>query len=147
MPLTNTKIQSAKAKDKPYKLSDERGLYLEVAPSGGKWWRFKYRFRGKEKRISLGTYPDTSLARARERREEARKQVAEGLDPSLLKRIKQRQNADLEANSFQTIACEWHANRSSTWSESHAKNINDRLKRDVFPWLGKRAIGEIVHFP
>lgn len=77
MPLTNTKIKNAKPKEKTYRLYDERGLYLEVSPKGGKWWRFKYRFRGKEKRISLGTYPDTSLSRAREKRDEARRLVAD----------------------------------------------------------------------
>ena len=76
MPLTDIKIKQAKPKEKPYKISDERGLYLEVAPSGGKWWRLKYRIEGKEKRFSLGVYPDVSLALARERRDDARKLIA-----------------------------------------------------------------------
>ena len=80
MPLTDIKIKQAKPKEKPYKISDEKGLYLEVAPSGGKWWRLKYRIEGKEKRFSLGVYPDVSLALARERRDDARKLIAGRLE-------------------------------------------------------------------
>ena len=104
MPLTNTKIPNAKPLAKSYKLFDERGLYLEVAPAGGKWWRFKYHYRSKEKRISLGTYPDISLVRARERRDEARTQVAEGLDPSEVKKAQKRQGIESSENSFEVIA-------------------------------------------
>jgi hypothetical protein len=82
MPLTNTTILNAKPDEKTRRLHDERGLYLEISPSGGKWWRLKYRFDGKEKRLSLGVYPDISLKDARERRDEARKLVANGIDPS-----------------------------------------------------------------
>lgn len=82
MPLSDTVIKSAKPKDKPYKLADSGGMYLEIAPRGGKWWRLKYRSAGKEKRISLGTYPDVSLKDAREKRDAARKQIAAGIDPS-----------------------------------------------------------------
>ena len=144
MPLTNTKILNAKPLAKSYKLFDERGLYLEVAPAGGKWWRFKYRYRSKEKRISLGTYPDTSLARARERRDEARIQVAEGLDPSEVKKAQKRQGIESSENSFEVIALEWHVNRAQGWSQIHAENVMGRLKRDVFPWLGKRPVAEIT---
>ncbi len=80
MALTDTKIKNAKAREKTYRLYDERGMYLEVSPTGGKYWRFKYRFRGKEKRISLGVYPDTSLSRAIEKRDEARRLVSEGIE-------------------------------------------------------------------
>ena len=144
MPLTNTKILNAKPLAKSYKLFDERGLYLEVAPSGGKWWRFKYRYRSKEKRVSLGTFPDISLARARERRDKARTQVAEGLDPSEVKKAQKRQGIDSSENSFEVIALEWHVNRAQGWSQIHAENVMGRLKRDVFPWLGKRPLAEIT---
>ena len=144
MPLTNTKILNAKPLAKSYKLFDERGLYLEVAPAGGKWWRFKYHYRSKEKRISLGTYPDISLVRARERRDEARTQVAEGLDPSEVKKAQKRQGIESSENSFEVIALEWHVNRAQGWSQIHAENVMGRLKRDVFPWLGKRPVAEIT---
>ncbi|MDA8628286.1 integrase arm-type DNA-binding domain-containing protein [Pseudomonadales bacterium] len=144
MPLTNTKILNAKPLAKSYKLFDERGLYLEVAPAGGKWWRFKYRYRSKEKRISLGTYPDISLVRARERRDEARTQVAEGLDPSEVKKAQKHQGIESSENSFEIIALEWHLNRAQGWSQIHAENVMGRLKRDVFPWLGKRPVAEIT---
>ena len=82
MPITDTAIRNAKPKDKAYRLADERGMYLEVSPSGGKWWRVKYRIGGKEKRLSLGVYPDVGLSQARQRREDARKLIADGVDPS-----------------------------------------------------------------
>ena len=83
MSLTNTAVRNAKPGDKTIKLYDERGLYIEISPSGGKWWRFKYRYNGKEKRLSLGVYPDVSLKDARDRRNDARKLVANGIDPSV----------------------------------------------------------------
>jgi hypothetical protein len=144
MPLTDTKIRNAKAQEKTYRIYDERGLYLKVSPRGGKWWRFKYRFRGKEKRISLGTYPDTKLGKAREKRDEARRLVSEDIDPSQHKKASRAARATLEANSFELVALEWHSKKSPTWSQIHADNIMGRLKRDVFPWLGKRPIPEIT---
>ena len=144
MSLSDTKIKNAKPQEKTYRLYDERGLYLEVSPKGGKWWRFKYRFRGKEKRISLGTYPDTKLAKAREKRDEARTLVSEDIDPSQHKKAHKAAQANLSANSFELVALEWHSKKSPTWSQIHADNIMGRLKRDVFPWLGQRPIAEIT---
>ena len=100
MPLTDVSIRNAKAGYKTVKLFDERGLYLEIAPSGGKWWRLKYRFDGKEKRLSLGVYPDVSLKDARERRDSARKLVADGVDPSENRKAQKSAKADRAANSF-----------------------------------------------
>lgn len=144
MPLTDTKIKNAKPQEKIYRLYDERGLYLEVSPKGGKWWRFKYRFRGKEKRVSLGTYPDTKLGKAREKRDDARRLVSEDIDPSQHKKAHKAAQADLSAHSFKLVALEWHSKKSPTWSQIHADNIMGRLQRDVFPWLGQRPIAEIT---
>lgn len=130
MPLSDSKIRNAKPKEKTYRIYDERGLYLEVSPKGGKWWRLKYRFRGKEKRISLGTYPDTKLGKAREKRDEARRLVSEDIDPSQYKKDHKAAQANLSANSFELVALEWHSKKSPTWSQIHADNISGRLKRD-----------------
>lgn len=144
MPLNDVKIRNAKPEDKVRRLYDERGLYLEVSPKGGKWWRFKYRFRNKEKRISLGTYPDVMLSLARKRRDENRRLVAEGLDPSEQKKRQKASDHALSANSFGKVALEWHSKNVPTWSEIHSKNIMGRLERDVFPWLGNRSVSEIT---
>lgn len=150
MPLTDIKVRSAKPcikpdgtrTDKIYRITDGKGLYLEVAPSGGKWWRFKYRFAGKEKRLSLGTYPDTSLKEARQKRDEFRKLVLDGIDPSDTRKIEKITEAGLE--SFEYVAREWHDKFSSNWTEGHAARTLTRIENDVFPWLGKRNINEIV---
>ncbi len=102
MPLTDTAIRSAKPKDKTFKLFDSGGLYLEVSPSGGKWWRWKYRFAGKEKRLSFGVYPDVSLKFAREKRDAARQQFAAGTDPAEAR--KAGKLAQAGAESFEAIA-------------------------------------------
>ena len=135
MPLTDIKIRQAKPKEKPYKISDEKGLYLEVAPSGGKWWRLKYRIEGKEKRLSLGVYPDVSLALARERRDDARKLIANGVDPSSHRKATKEARAESNANSFEVVAREWFEKWKTTKSAKHADKVIRRLERDVFPWL------------
>lgn len=143
MPLTDIKIKGAKPREKTYKISDERGMYLEIAPSGGKWWRFKYRFDKKEKRLSLGVYPDITLAVARERRDEARKLLANGVDPGEnRKAAKQSKAGDLK-NSFEVVAREWHAKQSNTWSKNYAKKVIRRFEIHVFPWLGSRPIADL----
>jgi integrase len=143
MALTDIQVRNAKPAEKARKLFDERGLYLEVSPKGGKWWRFKYRFGGKEKRLSLGVYPDISLKDARERREDARKLVANGIDPSEARKAAKSAGEDRAANSFEVIAREWFAKRSSTWVPSHADRIIRRLERDIFPWLGRKPTTDI----
>jgi integrase len=144
MSLTDIKVKQAKPREKTYKISDERGLYLEVAPSGGKWWRLKYRIEGKEKRLSLGVYPDVSLAKARDRRDDARKLVADSVDPSMNRKAKKLARADANANSFEVVAREWFEKQKKVWAPSHADKIIRRLERDVFPWLGKRPIADIT---
>ena len=144
MPLSNTAIRNAKPGEKAKKMFDGRGLYLEVAPSGGKWWRLKYRFEGKEKRLSLGTYPDVSLKDARERRDEARRLMANGIDPSEHRKAEKAASAERTANSFEAIAREWFSKHEPNWSASHADRVIRRLHRDVFPWIGSRAIANIT---
>src|SRR3954451_13518519 len=104
MPLTDRAIRNAKPDAKPYKLADGSGMYLEVAPSGGKWWRLKYRIDGKEKRISLGVYPDIGLGEARERRDDARKLIAKKIDPSVQRKAEKREAVGLAANTFEAVA-------------------------------------------
>ncbi|MFP5431467.1 MAG: tyrosine-type recombinase/integrase, partial [Gammaproteobacteria bacterium] len=128
MPLTDTALKTAKPQEKPYRLSDSGGLYIEVAPSGGKWWRLKYRFEGKEKRLSLGTYPEVSLKDARERRDEARKLVAAGVDPSVHRQATKAAKEAENANTFEVVAREWFGKQSATWASSHADKVLARLE-------------------
>lgn len=150
MPLSDIKVKTLKPGIKPdgsvtakaYKVTDERGLYIEVTPKGGKRWRFKYRFEGKEKLLSLGIYPDVSLKQARERREHLRKQVADGLDPSQVRKAEKQSTGD--QNSFEAVAREWHKRFSTNWSESHSIRTIIRLEQNVFPWLGAKNINNIT---
>ncbi len=144
MPLTDTAIRKAKPADKPQRLPDGGGLYLELSPAGGKWWRLKYRFDGKEKRISLGTYPDTSLASARDKRDAARKLLAAGVDPGEHRKAEKAAGDDKAANSFEVVAREWLGKQSPTWAASHGDKIAARLERDLFPWIGRRPIADIT---
>lgn len=144
MPITDPKIRQAKPGEKSARLYDEKGLYLEVAPSGGKWWRFKYRFGGKEKRLSLGVYPEVTLAQARGKRDEARQLVAEGVDPGVNRKALKAARADRAANSFEVVAREWFEKQSPAWADAHGGRILKRLERDIFPWLGGRPVAEIT---
>jgi integrase len=144
MPLTNTAIRNAKPAKKTTKLYDERGLYLEVAPSGGKWWRLKYRFGGKEKRLSLGVYPDVSLKDARERRDDARKLLANAVDPSENRKATKASRAEGMENSFEAITREWFTKHTSNWSVTHGDRILRRLERDIFPWIGSKPIAGVT---
>ncbi|MFM0753653.1 tyrosine-type recombinase/integrase [Paraburkholderia strydomiana] len=143
MALTDVGVRNAKPRDKLYRLFDERGMYLEISATGGKWWRLKYRFGGKEKRLSLGVYPDVSLKVARDRRDEARKLLANGIDPGIERKVQKAATVERAANSFEAIAREWFARQAPGWAASHADKIMGRLEKDVFPWLGGRAIAEI----
>ena len=139
MPLTNTAIRNAKPRVKRYRLFDSQGLYIEVAPSGGKWWRLKYRLLGKEKRLSLGVYPEVSLKDAREKRDQARRSLSEGADPIEARKLQ----SIADGTSFEAVAREWFIKFAPGWSESHANRILRRLENDVFPWLGSRSIDQI----
>lgn len=144
MALTDTTIRNAKPGAKPAKLFDERGLFLLVTPTGGKWWRLKYRFEGKEKLLSLGTYPDVSLKNARERRDLARKQLADGIDPSQNRKAQKSLRREQAANSFELISREWYEKYSRSWVEAHGSRIIRRFERDIFPHIGSRAIADIT---
>lgn len=144
MPLTDTRIKTAKPTEKVYKLYDAEGLYIEVPPSGSKRWRFKYRFDGKEKRISLGTYPEIGLKVARERRDAARVLVAEGQDPSLILRHGFPKKERSQSDTFSDVSEEWFAKYCPSWSASHAKTIRIRLEKYVYPVIGKKPVAEIL---
>lgn len=143
MALSNTQIQKANPRTKNYRLYDEKGLYVEVTPAGGKLWRLKYRFGKKEKRLALGAYPAVGLKAAREARDSARSLLANQVDPGEHKKIQRTAQVTHTEDTFETIAREWHTGKSRAWSAIHAKNVMDRLQRDVFPWIGKRAIREL----
>ncbi len=144
MPLTDTAIRNFKPAAKPIILSDERDLYLEVAPSGGKWWRLKYRFDGRDKRISLGVYPEVSLKDARARRDDARKLLADGVDPSAQRKAEKAAKTSQSANSFEVVGREWFAKFQPQWADSYRRKIRSRLDQDLFPWIGSRPIAEIT---
>ena len=143
MALTAIEVSKAKATDKATKLFDGGGLYLLAQPNGAKYWRLKYRFAGREKMLSIGVYPDVSLSDARERREAARKLLANGADPSAVKKAKKAAAVALAENSFEIVAREWLSKFSKNWKESHTRTTTLRLVNDVFPWLGVRPIGDI----
>lgn len=144
MAITDTAIRNAKPKEKPYSLADERGLSILIQPAGGKWWRFRYRFDGKAKMLSFGIYPDVGLADARERREAARKLLANDVDPGENRKVQKAAKVERSANSFEVIAREWFVKMQGEWAVSHAEKIIARLELDVFPWLGGKAIAEIT---
>jgi integrase len=144
MPLSDTTIKNAKPNpDKAYKLPDEKGMYLLVNPNGSKYFRLKYRFGGKEKVLALGVYPDTSLKQAREKRDEARKQLAEGIDPSENRKAVKSSKAESAANSFEIIAREWGGKKVDTWADKNNRSKR-MLERNIFPWLGSKPITDIL---
>jgi integrase len=144
MPLTDTTLRNLKPSHKTRKVSDSKGLYIEITPSGGKWWRLKYRIGGKEKRLSLGVYPEVSLKDARERRDDARKLLAKGTDPSDHRKAEKKAAAERSANDFESVAREWFSKHSKNWAAGHSERIIRRLERDVFPHIGRRPIAEIT---
>ena len=141
--LTDTACRNAKPKEKPYKLSDEKGMYLEVMPSGSKYWRLKYRICEKEKRLAIGVYPEVSLAAARMKRDEARKQISNGIDPGAAKQEEKRTAKIATANSFEAIAREWLEHMKHKWSEGHHTYTTRRFEAYVFPEIGYAPISQI----
>jgi integrase len=144
MPLTVLQVDKAKPKEKDYKLSDERGMFLLVTKAGGKHWRLKYRFDGKEKALSIGSYPDLSLKDAREIRDKARNQLAKGIDPSAEKQAKKYSSAVSAANSFEVIANEWFAARMQEKSDTHKTRTRSMLNNYLFPYIGRKPIQDIT---
>jgi integrase len=151
MPLTAIKISKIKPNaSRTQRFFDGRGLYLEIAPSGGKWWRLKYRIGGKEKRLSLGVYTaagsnavEVSLEAARKAAEDARQVLRDGADPSHARKAEKQRMAHQLENTFEAVAREWHGKQSATWVPAHAERVMRRLERYIFPSLGQRAIAEI----
>ncbi|SAY22602.1 tyrosine-type recombinase/integrase [Klebsiella quasipneumoniae] len=143
MPLNDMQIRRAKPEAKAYTLGDGQGLSLLIEPNGSKSWRFRYRYAGKPKMISLGVYPTITLADARSRRDEARKLVAEGKNPS---EVRKEQKIALQTESesaFEKIATEWHQMKSAKWSAGYASDIMEAFQNDIFTYVGARPIGEI----
>ena len=139
--LTATAVKQAKPKAKPYKLADGGGLYLHVK-TAGKYWRYKYRFAGKEKLLALGAYPDISLADARKLHQAARENLADGIDPSSHKKTKKSADQSSSANSFEAVALEWSKTRSKK-ADSTEKRQRALLEKDLFPFIGSRPIADI----
>lgn len=143
VPLSDLQIGKAKPQSKEVKLFDGGGLFLLVTPTGGKLWRLKYKFQGKEKQLALGSYPEITLADARQRREDARRFLANGVDPGAVKKAQKAAIVAESENGFEVVAREWHAKFSGAWSPSHAETTLRRMKADVFPVMGDRPIGEV----
>ncbi|WAH53779.1 tyrosine-type recombinase/integrase [Pseudescherichia vulneris] len=143
MKLNARTVDTSKAKDKAYKLSDGGGLYLLVNTNGSRYWRLKYRVAGKEKLLALGVYPDVSLADARAKRDEAKRTLAAGDDPGEVKQAEKQAKILAVSNSFEALAIEWHEHKRPNWSQGYASDILEYLQKDVFPFIGKRAIAEI----
>ena len=143
MALTDVKVRNAKPTGKQVKLSDGDGMYLLVTPNGGKCWRLKYRFGGKEKVLALGTYPEISLADARQRREDARKLLANCVDPSEVKKAQKAAMTADAGNSFEVVTREWHEKFKGKWVASHAQHKLERFEKNVFPWIGKMPVSDV----
>lgn len=143
MPLTNTAVQNAKPREKAYKLADGGGLFLAIMPNGSRYWRYKYRFHGKEKLLALGVYPTVSLLEAREKRLAAQKLLQAGIDPSAQKQDDKRQAVFKAENSFESVAEEWHRTNRNKWTASHADGLWRRLALHAMPCIGRKPIGDI----
>ncbi|EHX7633940.1 tyrosine-type recombinase/integrase [Pantoea agglomerans] len=143
MTLNARQVETAKPRDKAYKLADGGGLYLMVNTNGSKYWRMKYRFAGKEKKLSFGTYPDISLSEARTKRDEARKVLANDKDPGEVKKATQLAKKLSVTNTFEAIALEWYSAKVSGWSKIYADYVKRAFKNNVFPYLGSQPVNEI----
>jgi integrase len=141
--LTDKAIKNAKPAEKSYKITDAQGLHLQIDPTGSKYWRMKYRIHGKEKKLSLGVYPEVSLAEAREKQKAARDVLRQGIDPGHAKKDRKRKAAVHANNTFKAVALEWHENQQIRWSEKHHQNVLHRLETDIFPYLGEDPIADI----
>jgi len=144
MALSDTAVRNAKPRQKPFKVADGGGLHLLVTPSGGKLWRLKYRFGGTEKVLALGAYPQIGLAKARQLRDEARRQLANGVDPGAVRKAVKAARRQAHENSFEAIGREWFAKVSTGWAPGHAKRVAAKLENDLYPWLGTKPIDAIT---
>lgn len=142
MTLTNTTCKNAKSNpDKPYKLTDDKGLYLLIQKNGSKYFRYDFRFQGKRKTLAIGVYPEISLKEAREKRDTAKKQINDGTDPCLIRKI---EKAGSTENTFQAVAEEFLTSNAHRWSASHQLHIKQCYERDVFPWIGSRPLKDLT---
>ncbi|HYW91703.1 MAG TPA: integrase arm-type DNA-binding domain-containing protein [Gammaproteobacteria bacterium] len=139
--LTASQVKAAKPGKKQYKLFDERGLHFLVHPNGGKYWHFRYRFDGKREELAPGTYPEISLADARDLREDHRRAVARGIDPAVERKARKQSRRAEVRNTFETVAREWLATRA--WTDSTRDLVTRRLQKDLFPYLGDEPIAHI----
>lgn len=144
MALTHNEIKNAKPREKAYKLSDGDGLFLLISPNGSKYWRFKYYFNGKEKLLALGVYDQITLAEARLKRNKARSLLNNEIDPGHSKQENKRLNKIAAENSFESIAREWHTKFSARWTPKHAARTLRQFEKEIFPWLGRKAITQIT---
>ena len=144
MKLNDTKLRVLKPKDKPYRLSDGGGLYIEVMPNGSMYWRMNYRFNGTQKRLAFGVYPITGLKTARERRDDAKRLLDNNCDPSEIKKKQKLETQQNYENNFENLAREWHKQKFHTWKPDHAETILKRLEANIFPKIGKRPIKDIT---
>jgi integrase len=143
MALSDRKAKQAKPKEKDYKLTDEKGMFLLVKKNGSKYWRLKYRFDGKEKMLALGVYPDIGLADARKKRSDARTQIANGIDPTEVKKREKRAKKLKAENTFEIIAREWWKNQKGNWTEGYTDRVMNSFEVDIFPQFGSKAIIDI----
>lgn len=141
--LTDVQVRNAKPKDQPYKLADGKGLYLLVTPTGGKLWRFDYRFNDKRKTLTFKTYPEISLLKARQSREDARQLLANGIDPNDFKKDQKSASELTALNTFEAVTRKWFETHKGRWSEGHAKHILSRFENDIFPHVGNKPIAEV----
>ena len=144
MALTDTGIRVAKPTDKARKLADEKGLYLLIQPTGAKLWRFDYRFADKRKTLAIGTYPDTGLRLARDKRDEARKLLAEDIDPCEQRKQAKHERRSAQASTFEIVAREWMRVKGAEWTDTYAGKTTAALERHAFPAIGSRPIAELT---
>lgn len=143
MLLSDLQIKRAKPQDRPYTLNDGAGLSLLIDTTGGKGWRFRYRFAGKPKMISFGIYGEVSLAEARKKRDDARSMLAKGINPSEARKADKIALRFAHDNNFEAVAREWHSSKTTTWSDGYAKEVLNCLEKDIFPYVGQRPIEQI----
>jgi len=143
MPLSDTAARNAKPKDRPFKLADEKGLYLLIK-TAGKYWRCDYRYEGKRRTLALGVYPEVSLKGAREARDAARRQLAAGIDPGANRKAARAARRGEDPSSFEVIAREWIEKRRKAWTPGHTAKVIRFFEQDAFPWIGKRTVTDIL---
>lgn len=141
MALTDIKVRTTKPSDKPFKLTDGQGMHLLINPNGSKYWRLQYRFGGKQKVLALGVYPIVSLGEARRKRDEAKKLVSDGIDPSEKKKADKIEQS--EALTFEAVARDWHTACKRKWSDSHSERVLKSLEDNLFSSIGQRKIAEL----